>query len=227
MDEKHLRRKTYLNAAGFFVFFWLILFVPAWTLDFWQGWVYWSIFLAAEVFIILYFLKKDPELIRSRLRIGPSAEPERSQKIIQTFGGISYLLVLVIAGLDHRFGWSSVSPYLAIAGDILILAAFYVVYLTFRENHFTAAIVEVQNGQTVISTGPYAWVRHPMYAGTSLLVLASPFALGSLWALIPAFLVIAGIVLRLLEEEKFLGVNLSGYLEYCTKTRFRLIPFVW
>ncbi|ABN07856.1 Putative protein-S-isoprenylcysteine methyltransferase-like protein [Methanocorpusculum labreanum Z] len=227
MDETHLRRRTYLNAAGFFVFFWLILFVPAWTLDFWQGWIYWSIFLAAEVFIILYFLKKDPELIRSRLRIGPSAEPERSQKIIQTFGGISYLLVLVIAGLDHRFGWSSVSPYLAIAGDILILAAFYVVYLTFRENHFTAAIVEVQNGQTVISTGPYAWVRHPMYAGTSLLVLASPFALGSLWALIPAFLVIAGIVLRLLEEEKFLGVNLPGYPEYCTKTRFRLIPFVW
>ncbi len=227
MDETHLRRRTYLNAAGFFVFFWLMLFVPAWTLDFWQGWVYWSIFLAAEVFIILYFLKKDPELIRSRLRIGPSAEPERSQKIIQTFGGISYLLALVIAGLDHRFGWSSVSPYLAIAGDFLILTAFYVVYLTFRENHFTAAIVEVQNGQTVISTGPYAWVRHPMYAGTSLLVLASPFALGSLWALIPSVLVIVGIVLRLLEEEKFLNVNLPGYREYCTKIRFRLIPFVW
>ena len=227
MDEPHLRRKTYLNAGGFFIVFWLILFVPAWTLDYWEAWAYWVVFLISEVFILLYFLKYDPNLIWSRLRVGPSAELERSQKIIQTFSGLSYFLILIIAGLDHRFGWTTVSPYLAIAGDILILFTFYIVFLTFRENRFTTAVVEVQNGQTVISTGPYAVVRHPMYAGVSLLLLASPFALGSLWAFIPAVLVIVGIVLRLLEEEKFLKANLVGYAEYCKKTRFRLIPGVW
>jgi protein-S-isoprenylcysteine O-methyltransferase Ste14 len=107
------------------------------------------------------------------------------------------------------------------------VTGFYIVFITFRENRFSSAIIEIGKGQTVISTGPYAVVRHPMYAGASLLLIATPLALGSLWALIPAVLAIAGIIGRLLEEEKFLSQNLSGYREYCRKTTRRLVPWVW
>ena len=227
MDNNLLRRRTRDSVAGFLIALWLLLFLPAFSLGYWEAWVYWILFSVSVIAIMLYFLKTDPEFIESRLAAGPVAEQERSQKIIQAFTAIAFILLSVIPGLDHRFGWSMIPVAGIAAGDLLAIAGFAIVFLAFRENRFSSAVIKVGEGQAVISTGPYAVVRHPMYAGASLILIATPFALGSLWGLVPALLAVAGMALRLLEEEKFLALNLPGYREYCRKTRYRLVPFIW
>jgi protein-S-isoprenylcysteine O-methyltransferase Ste14 len=226
-DHGPLARNAWTGAAFLLGVLWLMLFFPAWSLGFWQAWIYWAIFSISVILVTRYFLGTDPELIRKRLPAGPGAERERSQKIIQAIMTLAFILLMLLPGIDHRSGWSAVPVWAVIAGDFIVMIGFLIVFLTFRENSFTSAIIEVGEGQNVVSTGPYAIVRHPMYAGASLLILATPFALGSYWDLLPAFLMIAGVALRLLEEERFLTLNLPGYREYCDKTRFRLIPFIW
>jgi protein-S-isoprenylcysteine O-methyltransferase Ste14 len=177
--------------------------------------------------ITLYFLKKDPDLIQRRVQVGPAAEQQTSQKIIQGFAAIFFILPFIVSSLDHRFGWSHIPIYLVLLGDILVALGLYIVYLVFRENTFTSATIEVSDEQRVISTGPYAMVRHPMYAGAFLMLLGIPLALGSWWAFILIFLLFAAIIWRLLDEEKFLAKNLPGYDAYRQKVRYRLIPFMW
>jgi len=227
MGPDLLARKAWAGAGFLILVLWLMLFLSAGSPGFWQAWCYWAVFSACVILITRYFLKADPELIKNRLPAGPGAERERSQKIIQIFMTIAFILLLILPGFDHRYGWSDVPVPLVIAGDLLVAIGFLVVFLTFRENRFTSAIIEVGEGQAVVSTGPYAVIRHPMYAGASLLILASPFALGSFPDLLPALLIIVGIVVRLLDEERFLSTGLPGYREYCTRTRFRLVPFIW
>jgi protein-S-isoprenylcysteine O-methyltransferase Ste14 len=227
MDPDPLARKAWTGAGFLIIVMWLMLFLPAGSPGFWQAWCYWAVFSASVILITRYFLKADPELIKSRLPAGPGAERERSQKIIQLFMTIVFILLLILPGLDHRYGWSDVPVPVVIAGDLLVAIGFLVVFLTFRENQFTSAIIEVGEDQTVVTTGPYAVIRHPMYAGASLLILATPFALGSFPDLVPALLIIVGIVARLLDEERFLSAGLSGYREFCIRTRFRLVPFIW
>jgi protein-S-isoprenylcysteine O-methyltransferase Ste14 len=227
MDPDPLARKAWTSAGFLILIMWLMLFLPAWSPGFWQAWCYWAVFSASVILITRYFLKANPELIKSRLPAGPGAERERRQKIIQLFMTLAFILLLILPGLDHRYGWSDVPVPVVIAGDLLVAIGFLVVFLTFRENRFTSAIIEVGEGQTVVTTGPYAVIRHPMYAGVSLLILATPFALGSIPDLVPALLIIAGIVARLLDEERFLSAGLPGYREFCTRTRFRLVPFIW
>jgi protein-S-isoprenylcysteine O-methyltransferase Ste14 len=177
--------------------------------------------------ITLYYLKRAPGLIESRLRAGPAAEKERSQKMIQSLAGIFFVLAFIVSGTDHRLGWSKIPPHLVIAGNILVVLGLYIVFLVFRENSYTSGVIEVGKDQRVISTGPYAVVRHPMYAGAFIMLLGVPLALGSWWALLFIFLLFAAIVWRLLDEEKFLVKNLPGFHEYCENTRYRLIPFLW
>jgi len=227
MNHDHLVRDAWAGAGFLILVLWLMIFLPAGSSGFWQAWCYWGVFSASVILITRYFLKADPELIKSRLPAGPGAERELNQKIIQLFMTVAFILLMVLPGLDHRYGWSHVPVPAVIAGDLLVAIGFFVVFLTFRVNRFTSDIIEVGEGQTVVSTGPYAVVRHPMYAGASLLILATPFALGSFWDLIPALLMLAGIAARLLDEERFLSAALPGYQEYCTRTRFRLFPFLW
>jgi protein-S-isoprenylcysteine O-methyltransferase Ste14 len=227
MDTTTLRREAWAGAAFFAVVLWIIIFASAWSLAYWQGWAYWAIFTLSVILITAHFLRADPDLISSRLKVGPVAEQEKSQKMIQALMSVLFIGLYIVAGLDYRFGWSQLPAYGAVAGDLLLVIGLWIVFLTFRENTFTSAIIEVGAGQTVVSTGPYAYVRHPMYAGASLLLLGTPFALGSLIALVPACLMVAGIAWRLTEEEKFLAANLPGYPEYCRKTRYRLIPYIW
>jgi protein-S-isoprenylcysteine O-methyltransferase Ste14 len=205
----------------------LLLFVPAGTLDFWQAWVYLFIFSGSSLAITLFLMKRDMELLRRRLKGGAEAEKERSQKIIQTFARFIFVGVLLIPGFDHRFNWSHVPVFLVIAGEIFTTLGFFIVFLVFRENSYTSAIIEVAENQKVISTGPYAVVRHPMYSGALLILLSTPLALGSFWDLPFVILIFIVIIWRLLDEEKFLSKNLSGYSAYCQKTRFRLIPMIW
>jgi protein-S-isoprenylcysteine O-methyltransferase Ste14 len=222
-----LTGRAFLGLGNLLLILVLLLFLPAWSLDYREAWVFVLVFFSSVLVITLWFLEKDPKLIENRLRAGPAAEKEKSQKIIQSLAGIFFVLVFIVAGTDHRLGWSSVPPILVIAGNVLVILGLYIVFLVFRENSFTSGTIDVGRDQQVISTGPYAVVRHPMYAGAFVMLLGVPLALGSWWAYIFVFLLFAAIVGRLLHEEKFLSIHLTGYREYCGKTRYRLIPFTW
>jgi protein-S-isoprenylcysteine O-methyltransferase Ste14 len=203
------------------------LFLPAGTVRWWRAWVWMGVFFAAALAITLHFLQQDPELIRRRLAAGPVAEARRVQRVIQWFASGCFLAVFVLAGLDRRLGWSSVPAAVSVAADGIVAAGFAVVFLVFRENSHASAVVEVSAGQRVVSTGPYRHVRHPMYSGALLLLLATPPALGSLAAL-PAVLALAVVIVaRLLDEERLLSRELPGYDAYRRAVRRRLVPGVW
>jgi protein-S-isoprenylcysteine O-methyltransferase Ste14 len=201
----------------------ILLFVPAGSLNFWQGWVFAIVFSASTLLITLYFLKRDPGLIQRRLKGGPTAETERSQKIIQALASAFFVAEIVIPGLDYRFHWSDVSPVVVVLADLFVALGFVVIFRTFRENSFASATIEVSQGQKIISTGPYGIVRHPMYAGALLMQLFTPLALGSYWGLLVVPPMFLAMILRLLNEEKFLVRNLRGYDEYRPRVRYRLV----
>ncbi|MDQ2798300.1 MAG: isoprenylcysteine carboxylmethyltransferase family protein [Armatimonadota bacterium] len=205
----------------------LLLFVSAGTVRYWQAWAYLGVFFGASFLITLSLMKKDPALLQRRMSGGPMAEKEKTQKIIMFFASAGYIALLVVPGLDHRFNWSSVPPAVVIISDILTTLSFYMIFLVFKENTFTSATIEIADDQKVISTGPYAFARHPMYAGGLLLLLVTPLALGSYWGLLAFFAVLPTIIWRLLDEEKFLAKNLPGYVGYCAKVRWRLMPGVF
>jgi protein-S-isoprenylcysteine O-methyltransferase Ste14 len=141
--------------------------------------------------------------------------------------GLAFVSVLVVSSVDHRLGWSSVPTWLALVSDVVVVLGFVVIFFVFRENSYTAATIQVEHDQQVISTGPYAIVRHPMYAGAGVLMAATPLALGSWWGLLAVAVLMAAIVFRLLDEEQFLERNLAGYREYKGAVRFRLVPYIW
>lgn len=204
----------------------LALFVSAGTVKYWQAWVYLGVGAASSVPLTLHIMK-DPILLENRTRAGPIMEQRPIQKIIVACLGIPGIAAFVLPGLDYRFGWSSVPPWLSIIGDILIIVAVWMAYRVFKENSYGSATVEITQGQRVISTGPYAIVRHPMYSSAAVYFIGMSLALGSYWGLIPAMFMILGFVWRLLDEEKFLSQNLPGYTDYCAKVRWHLIPGVF
>ncbi|HTD05969.1 isoprenylcysteine carboxylmethyltransferase family protein [Undibacterium sp.] len=203
------------------------LFASAWTLDFWQAWAYLFVFVVSSALITAYLWRKDPGLLARRVNAGPGAETDRQQKLIQVFASIVFIGAIVCPALEHRFSASAVPLPVVIAGDGLVALGFFIVFMVFKENSFAAATIVVAAEQEVVSTGPYAIVRHPMYAGALILFFGTPLALGSwrgLLLFIPMALVIGW---RLLNEEKLLSKELSGYLEYCSKVPYRLVPGIW
>jgi protein-S-isoprenylcysteine O-methyltransferase Ste14 len=220
-------RKAGLGFVQLVVTLGLFLFVPAGTVRFVEGWCFLAVFFGAALAITLYLAKMDPALLERRTQAGPIAEKEWSQKIIQGLASVAFLATIVVPALDHRYGWSHVPLFGVVAGDALVALGFLVVFLVFRENTFTSSVIEVAAEQRVIDTGPYAAVRHPMYAGALVLIAGMPLALGSLVGLATFVPFIAILVWRLLDEERFLGTNLSGYAGYQERVRFRLIPGVW
>jgi protein-S-isoprenylcysteine O-methyltransferase Ste14 len=213
------------------LFLWLVmatlLFVPSWTLDYWQAWVFLSVYCTASVAITLYLMKKDPALLQRRMRGGPAAEKEPVQKIIMSVASVGFIGLLVIPALDHRLKWSHLPLAVALAGDGLVVLGWIAIFFVFRENTFTSSTIELAPDQKVISTGPYAWVRHPMYAGGLVMLLGMSVALGSWWGVLVFAAIIPALIWRLLDEEKFLARNLPGYVEYQRRVRFRLLPRVW
>ncbi|MGB8489369.1 MAG: isoprenylcysteine carboxylmethyltransferase family protein [Xanthobacteraceae bacterium] len=204
-----------------------VLFVSAWTFNYWQAWVFLSVFGLSSLAVTVYLMKNDPKLLERRMHGGPTAEKELSQKIIMSAASIGFAAILIVPALDHRWHWSAVPPYAVIAGNILIVLGWTIILFVFRENTFTSATIEVAADQRVVSTGPYAVVRHPMYSGSLLYFLGIPIALGSWWGLLVGILMMPVFVLRLFDEEKLLARNLPGYSEYMDRVKYRLVPFVW
>jgi len=205
----------------------LALFLPAGSLRFWQAWVYLGVFALCTTLITIYLATQDPTLLADRVRAGPVAEGEKSQRIIQSLASLFFVGLFIVPGFDYRYGWSNVPGYLSLLADAFVALGFFFVFLVFRENSYTSGTIQVSEGQKVVTTGPYSLVRHPMYAGAGLLVMVTPIALGS-WVAIPlAIGLMLVIVVRLREEEKLLAERLAGYAEYCSEVRHRLIPFIW
>jgi protein-S-isoprenylcysteine O-methyltransferase Ste14 len=205
----------------------LLVFLPAGTLDYWQAWLFAAVFVGCSLAITVYLAIVDPKLLESRMNAGPGAEKEPSQKIIIMFALTCFAALPVISALDHRFGWSHVPPSFVILGDALIVLSYVGFYFVFRANRYGAATIQVVEGQRVASTGPYAVVRHPMYSWALVMTAGIPLALGSWWGLVMLLPTIAGIVARLLDEERFLETSLPNYPEYMRRVPYRLTPLVW
>jgi protein-S-isoprenylcysteine O-methyltransferase Ste14 len=225
--DPNLAARSWRRLLGFMLFLAVLIFLPAGTLEYWQGWVYLGLFAACCALTTVSLLKHDPALVARRLEVGPRAEREPAQKRIQLLASLCLCLLYVVSALDYGQAWSFVPTGAVLIGDLLTVLGFAVMYRVFRENSFAAATVTVEAGQRVIATGPYARVRHPMYAGALLMILGTPLALGSWWGLAVFIPTAAVIVARLRDEEQFLTRNLAGYGDYCSRVRFRLVPGLW
>ncbi len=224
MKKSTLYLATYLSLVVFFLFMFIAIFFPAGSLHFWNGWLYWLVFCFQTFVITAHFLRNDPALIERRIR---PTENRPAQIVGQSVAAVLFFVGIILPSSDYRFGWSSVPRWISVLGAVVVFAGFVIVFLVFHVNTFTSRAIEHMEGQRVISAGPYSVVRHPMYSGAVLIIVATPLVLGSLLGLIPAALLILIIVLRIYDEEKMLRMELSGYGEYCEKIKCRLIPYIW
>ncbi|TAM70985.1 isoprenylcysteine carboxylmethyltransferase family protein [Mycobacterium sp.] len=219
-------RVTTTSIAG--VLSWiLILLLPAGTLHYWQAWVFIAVFTVATVVPTVYLGRANPAALQRRMRAGPRAEPRTAQKFIITGSLLGLFATMVFSALDHRFGWSSVPAWLSLLGDLLVAAGLGIAMLVIVQNSYAAATVTVEAGQSLVSSGLYQMVRHPMYVGNVIMMIGIPLALGSYWGL---FFVIPGAVmlaLRIFDEEELLMHKLPGYREYAERVRYRLVPYIW
>lgn len=227
MAKNNLALKSIAGLAFLVLVLALALFIPAGSLAYWQAWVFLVVWTVCVGLITVDLFLHDQRLLESRIQAGPTAEAQKSQKVIQSLASLFFVGIFVVCGLDYRFGWSAVPPVVSIVSDALVALGFYIVFRVFKENTYTSAVIEVADEQKVISSGPYGVVRHPMYAGASLLLLFAPPALGSWWALIMTVPLILVVAVRAKEEEKFLAANLKGYEEYRQKVRYRIVPYIW
>lgn len=208
-------------------FFIVLIFWPAGTFHYWQGWLFLAVFAASTACITIYLAMYDKPLLERRLKVGPQHEQAWSQKIIVSLVFAAFFALIAVPALDYRFGWSPVAPWVSILGDVIIVLSFLSMFWVIKVNSFAASNIRVEEGQHVTDTGPYAYVRHPMYAGALWLLAGIPLALGSWWSLGLIALFLPVLLWRLLDEEKILRKDLRGYTEYTRKVRYRLIPFVW
>jgi protein-S-isoprenylcysteine O-methyltransferase Ste14 len=223
--------KTGLQAVGTgllgLVVFGLMLFLPAWTFNYWQAWVFIAVFTISTTVPSIYLSLKNPAALQRRMHAGPAAETRTVQKMI--ISGVFLLLpaVMVFCAFDHRFSWSPVPTAVIVIGDALVAVGLGIAMFVVIQNSYAAANVTVEAGQKVITTGLYGFVRHPMYVGALIMMVGIPLALDSWWGLVILIPGVIGLVLRILDEEKMLKQELDGYSEYTQKVHYRLVPYVW
>jgi protein-S-isoprenylcysteine O-methyltransferase Ste14 len=205
----------------------ILLFLPAGSIRFWEAWLYYGLFGGSILFITWYFLKVDLDFVERRMQIGPGAEPSKTQQVVQFMAGVLACVLFLAAGFEHRLRGSDLPASVVLVADGLLLFCMGITFRVFHANRYAAGTVRVEVNQQVVSNGPYAIVRHPLYVASILGFMATPFALGSLWALPFGLLLCAVVVVRLLDEERFLLEHLAGYADYCRHVRYRLIPFLW
>ncbi len=221
---REIKKKIFLFFPLAIVVMMLVFFLPAGSLNFWQAWLFIGTLFIPFLFVVSYLLKHDPELLARRMHY---KEKEAQEKKIIKIGQLLFFIGALVPGLDYRFGWSNVPVWLVILADIIIFLSYMFVFLVFRENSYASRIVEVEKKQKVITTGPYAIVRHPMYAGIIPMYLSIPIALGSYPALLFFIPAVSIIFFRILDEERLLLKDLEGYEEYTKKVKYRLMPGIW
>ena len=220
-----LKRATQVALSGIILA--VFMFVPAGRLDWWQAWAYVAIYFGMVIFNALFILGKEPELIAER---GETKENTKEwDKTVTNFITMVTLLTLIVAGLDARFGWSQVALAVPIAGLTFVVLGSGIVSWGMAANKFFARVVRIQDdrGHAVCSSGPYRFVRHPGYVGMCAYSIATPFALGSWWAILPALFIVIGFVVRTALEDRTLRAELPSYAEYAARVRYRLLPSVW
>jgi len=224
-------RSLYLKAFGGLAVLFLImaslLFVAAGTLHYWQAWLFLAVYFLASLAITLYLINNNRALLARRMSGGPFAEKEPAQRIIMALVSIGFVGLILLPAIDHRFGWSHLSIPAILAGDALVLLGWLGIFFVFRENSFASATIESAEDQRVISTGLYAWVRHPMYATSLLMLLGIPVALGSWWGVLIVVAIVPALIWRLTDEERFPVRHLPDYSTYQRRVRYRLLPRVW
>ncbi len=220
-----------LNSIGTFLtgvaLLGLLLFLPAWTLNYWQAWAFIFVFLVCVNAIGVYLSIKDPALLERRKKVGPGAERNVAQQIIMSIAVLGLISLLVFCSVTHRLIWFQVSAGVSVAGNALVVLGLFINFLVFKENSYGGSTVQTFDAQQVISTGPYALVRHPMYAGVLVMMIGVPLALGSWGGLAILVILLPALIWRILDEEKLLKKDLPGYLEYTQKVRYRLVPYIW
>jgi protein-S-isoprenylcysteine O-methyltransferase Ste14 len=223
----NLNARAWLNLSVLAIVMGVLLFVAAGTIRYWQGWIYLSLFVGMWAAITLDVMRRDPALLARRMKAGPTAEQRPLQRFIMAGASLGFVGFLVVPALDYRFKWSVVPLAGVVLGDLLFIVGFGFIARVYRENTFTSATIQVSDDQRVIATGPYAVVRHPMYASALLYLIGTPLALGSYWGLLAFAFMLPFLMWRLIDEEHLLVRDLRGYAEYQQRVRYRLLPFVW
>ena len=223
---KSPKAKMWLRVVVTFVLIGFALFLSAGTFNYWQAWIFLGA-VALSSGLLTLTMTKDPTLVENRSKVGPAAEKRTVQKIIVSCAAIPAIAMYIVPALDRRFGWSNMPVWLSVAGDLLMLVGMWMISRVFKANSYGSATVEIANDQKVISTGPYAIVRNPMYGSAVVYLAGASLALGSYWGPVAAALTTLALVWRLFDEEKFLTQNLPGYTEYCSRVRWHLIPGIF
>ncbi len=223
-EMKSLKKIVISRVLLLFIVLGAMYFLTAGTLKYWEAWAYMITIFIPMIIFLGYMFRHDPKFLERRMRI---KEKRKEQKLIVTLGTLPILLAFSLPGFDERFGWSDISLSVTIAGIALVLLSYLMILYVFKTNSYAARVVDVEKEQKVITSGPYALVRHPMYVGVIIMYIASPVALGSYWAVIPALFIIPVIVARIKDEEKELLESLEGYKEYTRKVKHRLLPGIW
>jgi protein-S-isoprenylcysteine O-methyltransferase Ste14 len=223
--------KTGLQAVGTgligLVVFGLLLFLPAWTFNYWQAWVFIAVFTIATSVPSIYLALKNPAALQRRMHAGPAAETRTVQKFISAVTLLSLPAVMVLSAFGHRFGWSPVPMAVSGVGDALVAIGLGLTMLVIIQNSYAAANITVEAGQKVITTGLYGFVRHPMYVGVLITWIGIPLALDSWWGLVILIPSVIAFASRIIDEEKMLKQELDGYSKYMQKVHYRLVPYVW
>ena len=202
----------------------VLLFLPAGTLNYTNGWLFIGLLFTPMLFLGVIMLCKAPELLEKRLN---AKEDENTQKGVVAVSGLLFIAGFTVAGLDFRFGWSFIPKTVVLVASVILLIAYALYAEVMRENAYLSRTIEVQENQTVVDTGLYGIVRHPMYAVTLWLFLAIPVVLGSWWSFLCFLRYVLVFVVRIRYEEKVLEAGLDGYIEYKKRVKYRIIPFVW
>ncbi len=224
IDEKSAARKALVTLIGSWILLPVFFLTTGRSPDWWGAWAWCAVVLVPMTIFGFWMVRKDPDFIIRRMKM---REKEKTQRRVAAIGFPFHMAALALPGLDRRFGWSAIPTAAVIAALVLSLAGFLLILRVFSENRWAGRTIETWDGQHVVSTGPYAVVRHPMYTGSLILWLATPVALGSWWALLPALASIPLLALRIRNEEEVLDRELMGYKEYRRKVRYRLLPLVW
>lgn len=209
------------------LFFGVLLFWPAGTFDYWQAWVFIAVFTVTTIVPSIQLAVRNPAALQRRMKAGPTAETRPVQRVVISATVLSVVVTLVVSALDHRFGWSTVPLWLVVVGNVLVAVGLSLAQLVVVQNAYAGASITVEADQPLVSTGLYGVVRHPMYTGALVMMIATPLALDSLWGLLAVATSVPILMARIVDEEKLLVDELAGYREYREQVPSRLVPGVW